>query len=334
MDTPIEGYFIVTNEDLVFEIKGNVHPHDRYIAYLRYVVDSSGDRQSGEGKSYRKIYDLENREQYLQENYPHFLEFNEKYNRVLQVVQKKDIAYVLNPVDGLNRFRDTGIHATTLQQCTLDLAEKLVITSGISRNSLGITGSQLVGVSTKESDIDLIVYGKQTGLKLFRELKKNYDLIEGLQGYSGERLSQHVEFRWGKENPNARILKSIEQKKVLQGSFNGFDFFIRLVKYPHEVFYEYHDREYHSLGTRVLNCNILDDSQSMFTPCEYQVSCEEEPDLRFITSYRGRYTEHVYKGMDVNVMGRMEKVVLNDGSFWLQIILGEKDTDYMIPVNY
>ncbi len=332
MDNPIEGYFLVTNEGLIFEVKGNVHPRDRYIAYLRYVVDPSGDRQSGEGKTYKKIYALKNRELFLQENYPYFLQPDERYNRVLQVVQKEHVAYSLSPVDGLNRIRDTGIHATPLQRSTIDLAEILVASSGIPWDSVGVTGSQLVDVSTDKSDIDLIVYGEQAGLQLYRLLEEKYDLIDGLQRYTDERLKQHVEFRWGTENPYHSILNGIEQSKVLQGIFSGYDFFIRLVKLSHETSYKYPDRTYHSLGTRVLSCYILDDSQSIFTPCEYQVRCEEVPNLNCITSYRGRYTEHVSRGMHVEVRGRMERVVQNDGSHWFQIILGENDTDYLIPI--
>ena len=333
MDTPIEGYFLVTNDDLIFEIKGNVHPRDRYIAYLRYVVDSSGGRMSEDGTLYRKIYPLENRESYLQQNYPHFLQFNEKYNRVLQVVQNDQIGYVLNPIDGLNRFRDTGRHSTDLQRSTIKLAEKLVDLSGISWNSIGVTGSQLVGLANEESDIDLVIYGEKSGIRLHGELGKKYENVEGLQRYEGESLRKHVEFRWGNDNAHFQKLYTMEEEKALQGIFNDFEFFIRLVKTANEIPYKYPDRTYHSLGTRVLRCSVLDDSQSIFTPCEYKVKCEGIPDLTSVISYRGRYTEHVREGMDVEAKGRMEKVVQSDDSQWLQLVLGEKDTDYLIPLD-
>ncbi|MHA1905796.1 MAG: hypothetical protein ACW98Y_00755 [Candidatus Thorarchaeota archaeon] len=333
MDTPIEGYFLVTNEGLIFEVKGNVHPRDRYIAYLRYVIDSSGDRPSKDGTFYKKIYPLENREVYLQQNYPHFLQFDTHYNRVLQVVQKDRVEYVLNPIDGLNRFKDRGRHSTDLQSSTIELAEKLVNLSGISWDSIGVTGSQLVDLATEASDIDLVVYGEYSGTKLHSKLGKKYESIEGVQRYEGESLRKHVEFRWGRTSPYSKVLYLIEGSKVLQGLFNGYDFFIRLVKTPQEISYQYSDRIYESIGTRVLRCHILDDSQSMFTPCEYKIRCEEAPNLVSIVSYRGRYTEHVRKGVDVEVKGRMEKVIQSDGSQWVQIILGEKDTDYLIPLD-
>lgn len=332
MNNPIEGYFLVTNEDLIFEVKGIVHPHDRYIAYLRYVLDQDGERKSSEGKYFKKIYPLEDRELYLQENYPYYLQFDERYNRVLQVVQKEQVAYSLNPVDGLNRIRNSGVHTSPLQRATLALSEILVTSSGIPQESLGVTGSLLVNITTRESDIDLIVYGEQAGFQLYNTLRNKYDSIERIQRYTDERLQKHVEFRWGVGNLYNQILGKIEQEKVLQGIFNGFDFFIRLVKYPSEVSYGYLDRVYQSIGTRVLNCRILDDSQSIFTPCEYQVSCEDVSSLRYIMSYRGRYTEHVRKGMNVEVMGRMEKVFQNDGSHWTQMVLGENNTDYLVPI--
>jgi predicted nucleotidyltransferase len=333
MATPIEGYFLETNEGLIFEVKGNVHPSDCYIAYLRYVIDSSGDRVSESGSFYKKVYPLEDRQIFLQHNYPQFLRFDKQYNRVLQVVQLDDVRYVLNPIDALNRFKDLGRHGTDLQYSTLELAEKLVETSGISWDSIGVTGSQMVGLATEESDIDLVVYGENNGTQLHSELRKRYEVIEGIQRYTGESLRRHVEFRWGITNPNVKILQHIEGSKVLQGIFNGYDFFIRLVKKPREESYNYFDRKYHPIGTRVLKCRILDDSQAIFTPCEYKAKCEGVSDFQAIVSYRGRYTEQVRKGTDVEVNGRMERVVHIDGNQWIQLVLGESDTDYLIPLD-
>ncbi|MFW9845496.1 MAG: hypothetical protein ACFFD6_02010, partial [Candidatus Thorarchaeota archaeon] len=59
---PIEGHFIITDDDLIFEVKGVIHPSDRVIAYLRYIKDDSGDRRSRDGTRFRKVYDLVRRE--------------------------------------------------------------------------------------------------------------------------------------------------------------------------------------------------------------------------------------------------------------------------------
>ena len=35
--SPIEGHFLVTEDGLIFEVKGVIHPEERIIAYLRYA---------------------------------------------------------------------------------------------------------------------------------------------------------------------------------------------------------------------------------------------------------------------------------------------------------
>ncbi|MFX1578032.1 MAG: hypothetical protein ACFFBJ_00135, partial [Promethearchaeota archaeon] len=72
-----EGYFIITTDGLIFEVKGIVHPRDRVIAYLRYVPTPSG---------YQKVYDLNERENYLRTNYSSYLWFSEPHGRVVQSV--------------------------------------------------------------------------------------------------------------------------------------------------------------------------------------------------------------------------------------------------------
>lgn len=333
MNNPIEGYFLVTNEGLVFEVKGNLHPETHHIAYLRYVIDTSGDRKSKDGVAYRKIYPLKDREVYLRENYPQYLRFDSRHKRVLQVVPLDYVEYTLSPVDALAQFRDRGRHLSGLQCATIELAESLVDAFGIPWGSIGVTGSQLVGLATEKSDIDLVVYGEQVGKTLHRSLKENSESIKGLERYEGKYLQQHTQFRWGSNNQNLETLNSIESGKLLQGIFDGHEFFIRLVRTPEEVEFSYNDLSYENFGTRVLACNILDDSQAIFTPCEYKVECQEIPDLVNLVSFRGRYTEHVHAGMCVKAGGILERVTHRDGRNWLQLVLGESDIDYLLPCS-
>ena len=333
MDNPIEGYFLITNEGLIFEIKGNLHPEDQYIAYLRYVTDTSGDRKSRDGITYRKIYPLKDRESYLRENYPHYLSFDDRYKRVLQVVPINCVEFILSPIDALGQIRDSGRHLSSLQDATLRLVDSLVDTCGIPWSSMGVTGSQLVGLATEKSDIDLVVYGEKAGRILHQGLKKSNESIAGLERYTGKYLQQHTQFRWGSNNQHLEVLSSIEGNKLLQGIFDGQEFFIRIVKTPNELQFTYDDLSFESLGTRVLTCDVLDSSQSIFTPCEYQVECQEVPDLASLVSYRGRYTEHVSEGMCVNARGTLERVNHRDGRNWLHLILGESNTDYLLPCS-
>ena len=77
----------------------------------------------------------------------------------------------------------------------------------------------------------------------------------------------------------------------------------------------------------------MDDVNSIFTPCEYIVECSDIPNLTKFVSFRGRFTEHVEKGMIVEARGRLESVAnLQSREKHVQLVLGEKSSDYLISI--
>lgn len=329
----VEGFFLVTNDNHIFEVKGVVHPKGRVVAYLRYLPDQDGNRVSLSGIRYRKITSLKERENYLQEMNSEYLWFDETRGRLLQAVPLNRIALVLNPVDCLRQIRDMGRHSSSLQQASLNLVQALTDMTKIEWGAIGLTGSQLVGLASSESDIDLVIYGEKPSRKLYSILKKQFHAIGDLGGYAGESLDKHVTFRWG-ENPRWRdVLRKVESDKVLQGLFGGYEFFIRMVKSPDEIGYEYEDFAIHNEGMLTVKCYVTDDYDSIFTPCAYGVQCNEFGNLRKLVSYRGRFTEQVSKGMDVKAKGRLESVTNRRfGEEFSQLVLGEIWDDYLVPI--
>lgn len=330
---PIEGFFLVTKEDLIFEVKGNVHPKNRIVAYLRYVPIKTGDRLAIDGTKYKKIYNLIEREEYLEKNYPKYLWNDSVHGRIVQAVNNSDVAFVLNPIDFLRQLRDSGIHLNPLQEVSLRLAKILITNTDLSWENIGLTGSQLTGLTTLKSDIDLVVYGDSAGKIFYRSLKENFDSISDICRYSGSALENHVEFRWS-SGLQKNKLKDIEASKVLQGIYNSYEFFIRIVKLSEEVGYNYGNLRFEGHGSMTVQCQIIDDSESIFTPCYYSVECEQHPKLTKLVSYRGRFTEHVKRGMIVEAKGRLESVLTIEGdALFLQLVMGESPDDFLIPIE-
>ena len=118
----------------------------------------------------------------------------------------------------------------------------------------------------------------------------------------------------------------------MQGIFREHQFFIRLVKRPLDITESFGQIVAENLGLREIQCVIIDDRESIFSPCRYRVESRDLPDLKWIISYRGRFTEHVSKGDVVNAKGRLEN--LSDTKLnkdYKQLVLGEDSTDYLIP---
>ena len=329
----IEGFFLIADDDHIFEVKGVVHPKNRVVAYLRYLPAQDGDRVSSGGVRYRKITSLKEREDYLQREHSEYLWFDEIRGRLLQGVPLNRIAFALDPVDCLRQFRDMGRHSSSLQQASLDLVQILIDRAGIEWGTIGVTGSQLVGLASSESDIDLVIYGEEPARKVYSILKEQFHGIENLGWYAGELLDKHTIFRWG-ETPRWRnVLRKVESDKVLQGLFGGCEFFIRMVKSLDEIGYEYKDFKIHNEGNLTIKCHVIDDHESIFTPCVYGVQCDRHDNLRRLVSYRGRFTEQVSKGMNVEAKGRLESVTdTRSGEKFNQLVLGENWDDYLVPL--
>lgn len=324
LDNLTEGYFVRTDEDLIFEIKGDIHPQGRLIAYLRYVpVDDN----------YRKIYDLHERASYLERFYPHYLWYSEAHGRVVQSIPVENVKEILSPVDCLASLRDSD-DKSELVRATINLVDALVKTSGIDHMCIGITGSILAGLATVQSDIDLVVYGEHQCRILHSRLGHSFEVTPDMHPYSGNRLSQHVQFRWPELAHYQDILKSIEQAKLLQGVYCDTDFFIRLVKLRSESGHVYGEEIVRTLGVHQMQCRINASVDSIFTPCVYGV--DNDSSLVGVTrliSYRGRFTEHAFQGDVVNVRGRLELVKnLDSGREYFQVVLGEDYQDFMLPV--
>ncbi len=321
-----EGYFIITTEDLIFEVKGNLHPKNRTIAYLRYAIEKNGERESGTEIRYKKIYPLSERETYLKKYYPKYIWYDPNRKRTFQSINDKDIKIVIDPVDFLSSLRDRGSHILLLQEQALELADTLSKCASIDISCFGITGSLLLGLEKETSDIDLVVYGEDESFKLYSYLQQHFDDIDGISRYSGNLLEKHAIFRWGPEKGLMKEYQAIEARKNLQGLFRDYEFFIRLTKPYCSNSPQYEDYKIIDKGKIMLTAYVLDDIHRIFTPCEYYVKCEENRYLKKIISYRGRFTEQVSKGDTIVVCGRLEEVsVKSQNLFYHQIVVGDCD---------
>lgn len=331
-EEPIEGYFIVTSDNLIFEVKGVLHPDDRRIAYLRYVPTMNKSLRKRGNMYYIKIYNLLRREEFLQKNYPKYLWYDSTNDRILQSVRHEDVKEILSPVYKISSMQINDGHLTPIHRAAKELVYLLISKSGISSKHIGITGSILAGLTTPKSDIDIVIYGEINARRVFKSLQTDADLQSQIKRYTGTTLDDITRFRWG-DCPDWKKLREIEKKKVLQGSFQSYPFYIRLVKYPHEIEGKYQDFSFRVIGRGRFLCKIYDDSDSILTPCVYKVDCKNDRRIVQIVSYRGRFTEQAKHGKLVRVEGTLETVHNHrTGERFRQVILGTDARDLLLPL--
>ena len=311
-----EGDLIETRGDMIFDVKGLVHPPGRVVAFIRYFAEAEGLRTRG-GRTYDKVYPLAERYALLKDRFPKYLVFDPVFDETLCEVPVDEVAKHYEPSRYLSELRFSKA-LDALQYQALCFAELLQKTANIPWDAVGISGSMMVGLHTATSDIDPIVYGsencKRVRAALERLFKTNHELVKP---YTLQDLKVLFDFRSKDTLINFEDFVRTESRKALQGKYDGIDYFVRCVKDWNENAEEYGDIQYKNMGQARIEATVGDDSQSMFTPCSYKIENVRQLEgkkiepIEEITSFRGRFCELAKKGEAVIAYGKVEKVTDN-----------------------
>jgi predicted nucleotidyltransferase len=335
-----EGDLIKTKSGVVFDVKGLVHPQDRIIAFPRFIPSPEGTRQ-GKDALYGKVYSLNDRFRYLQENNPDFVVFDPVFGETMCEVPIMQIADHYQPIEKLAQlFKSRNL--SLLENKALQLATILKKSADIPWNSIGISGSIMAGLTHEKSDIDPLVYGEKNSHKVYGALKKLLkDANSGFKPYDRKELQILFEFRSKDTQMSFEDFVLVENRKAFQGMFKGTEYFIRFVKDWHETNEQYGDICYKNSGYARICANVAISSDSLFTPCTYKlknVIVIEGPKLmpiEEIVSFRGRFCEELPTNLreppTVDAQGKVEHVTDNrTGKQHYRLIIGNKPSDYMV----
>ena len=326
-----------TSEGLIFDVKGFLHPSDRVIAYLRYFPDAHGSRQRA-GVRYHKVYDLDERTKLLEKRWPHYLHSSTVLHRQVQAVPNRRIKRQYLPqkmIAELQERRDLD----QLESLALDIAQVLARDTPIPLSKIGLSGSILVGLHTSKSDIDLIIYGAESGRLCYQRLTS---LVSTRSSGFSPLESSELENLYVQRVPAMNVpfakFEEHERPKVLQGKFKGRQYFLRCVKEWSEITGKYGDKEFFPLGRIRVTATIIDDSDSILTPCKYLLSntkivnSEHEDTPSEIVSFRGRYCEQVHTGDRIVAEGLLERVKEANKSVH-RLIIGESTKDQLLRAD-
>ena len=331
-----EGDFIETRQGSIFDVKGLIHPPNRIIAFIRYFPSGAGKRK-GRGVFYEKVYSLSRRYDWLRKNFPEYVVYDLISDEILCEVPVKDVRRHYRPIEALRRLRKAE-SLDDLEREVLEMASLLKSSAYISWDAIGVSGSIMVGLHTLNSDIDLVVYGSKNCRKVYSTIEELLkDSFCPLKLYSLNELKQLFDFRSKDTFMSFEDFVAVESRKVLQGKFMGKDYFIRFVKDWNEVDEKYGDVCYKNCGYARIEATVVDDSESIFTPCTYKignVKIVEGPKLEpieEISSFRGRFCEQAKNGETVIAQGKVEHVMNRKRNHeYFRLLLGGKPSDYMI----
>jgi len=331
-----EGDLIKTKSNVVFDVKGLIHPPHKLIAFPRFIPSPQGTR-IGKGGTYGKVYSLSDRFKYLQENHPDLIVFDPVFGENLCEVPIGQIAQWYQPTEKLASLRKSN-YLSRLETKALQLATTLREKAGIPWSSIGISGSIMAGLTTDKSDIDPLVYGSEDCHKAYgalQQLLKEPD--SGFKPYSRQELEALFDFRSKDTHMSFEHFMAVESRKAFQGKFLGTDYFVRFVKSWTEVSEQYGDVCFQNSGYSKIIAKIADSADSLFTPCNYKLADvhvvegpKTEP-IKEIASFRGRFCEQATEGETIEAQGKVELVSNKKiGIEHFRLILGNKPSDYMV----
>ena len=330
-----EGDLIETGDNVIFDVKGLLHPPDKVIAFPRYIPSAEGTRNR-DGNLYGKVYNLAERFQYLQQSAPQLIVFDPVFGETLCEVPVSEVTKHYTPVEKLAQLRKAK-ELTSLERKAVMLAESLKEAAGIPWSSIGISGSIMAGLSTLQSDIDPLVYGVENCRKAYAALENLLEDEHSLfKPYSREELQRLFEFRSIDTMMGFEDFARVEQRKAFQGKFDSVDYFVRFVKDWDETGEKYGDVCYKNSGYARISATVADDSEALFTPCTYRLEnvkvldCPALEPIREIVSFRGRFCLQAKAGESIVAQGKVEnaKDARNNYEHY-RIIIGNKPSDFM-----
>ncbi|MFW9988605.1 MAG: nucleotidyltransferase domain-containing protein [Candidatus Odinarchaeota archaeon] len=340
----IEGDYLETKEDnLFFDVKGLTHPNNYKICFLRFFPHAEGERIRNNIR-YKKVYDLSERFTILRDKFPKYLYFSKQLDLEVQGVDIKDIAKIYTPRDFYGKLlRENNL--STLEKDSKNLCDLFISEGNLNENSIGISGSAMIGLNTEDSDIDILIYGTELSLEFQKKLKNLFESTNRLRKYNIDEYKSHYNWRVGGSDISFQNFLKFEKRKQHQGKFGDYDFFIRYIKSPNDWNGNFYDYKYKNYGRIKLKAEIIDSKNSIFTPCSYKIDPQKIiersvksknvkiSEINEISSFRGRFCEQAQEGERVMVEGKLEKVNFKNTVKYYRILLTDQKKDKMLILD-
>ena len=335
--TPKDGDTFVTKEGFVFYVFGYEHPKNRVLSFLKYIpshlkphfpirfLEQKWKLGNVELVRSEKLYTAQNHQKLLEtfrSDFPQYIYFCPYRGKDVISVPLRLVKKIYAPRECLQTLFEKK-RKDGLQKLALELTSLLSAESGVPLEDFGIHGSIALNMHTKQSDIDLVVYGSRN----FRSLEGAVDKLveEGTLKYI--------------------FTKRLDRARKHRGRYKDKRFVYNAVRKTEEIKFKYGDYKYFPLKPVTFSCEVIDDTEAMFRPAVYQIAnhqplesvsrLEKNETPTKVVSMIGYYRNVARRGDRVKVSGTLERVEkVETGEIHHQVVIGSgtSEDEYIRPL--
>jgi predicted nucleotidyltransferase len=278
--------FIETSEGLLFAVVDGTIEDGKVLGFLRYGPGGKLNTAAANAL--------------LRDAYPKYLHHSIRLDADLHAVPLAAIARHHLPRQRAAELLRLG--ATDAIEGKLVRLLTLLLEGGLPAESLGVTGSLLIGRQNRRSDLDVVVYGRGNFFQALARVSALVEagLLDELDGpawrdaYDRRACSlSDQEYYWH------------ERRKGNKGLIEGTKFDLALIALEVD---EQPQAIWHKTGTAIVQARVLDDTRAYDQPARYSI---DHPEIGEVQSFTQTYAGQAKTGETIEAAGKVE--ASNDG---------------------
>ena len=279
--------YVVIDDHLFFAVVSDRQEDGHALTFLRYIKDAQGIHKLNTEQAY----------QFIQGTYPELL-FHSQYADIeLHGIPVTSIENVIRPEQTVTKLLEL-VDPDDKQADALNMV-RLIMSAGIRKEFLGITGSIMLNNHRANSDIDMLIYGRESFFKARNSIKH---FIES--GVLEELDDAMWEDTWQRRDCSLSFAEYCKhEKKKLNKCISGNSKVdISMIPSINEQLVE--NGPYKKLGLEKIKANIIDATFAFDFPARFYI---DHDDIEEIVVYTATYTGQAESGETIEAVGYLEQ---------------------------
>jgi predicted nucleotidyltransferase len=279
--------YIAIEDKYFFAVVSEYQEDERALTWLRYIKDNHVMQKIETNKAGAIV----------KSSYPGFV-FHSLYADIeLHGIPFNDIKKIYYPEQTINRLLNSST-PDRIQKDAVNFIE-LLLQAGIDKQCLGITGSLMLDTHNSDSDIDMVVYGRENFFKVRSAIKEL--MQSGQLNYLDEKFWQDTcqrrdcslsfeEYQWH---------ESRKFNKCISGSTK-----VDISMIPDDTERVVEQGPFKKIENEKVEATVITDTYSFDFPARYII---EHESINEIVSYTATYTGQAEKQEKIEAAGYVEQ---------------------------